>query len=57
MLKQTSSQKLQVCLSMCDLLLPPGIKGLTGNMSHKLLFLSILVNEKDLIFCFIQNFC
>ena len=32
-LKQTSSLKLQVCLSMYDILLPPGITGLNTNVA------------------------
>ena len=34
--KQTCSFQLQVCLSMCDLLLPPGIKGLSGMLQNKI---------------------
>ena len=37
-LKQTCSWKVQVCLSMCDLFLPPGIKGLNGLINLSMLF-------------------
>ena len=33
-LKQTCSFQMQVCLSMCDLLLPQGIEGLKDQLGH-----------------------
>ena len=54
MLKQTRSEKLQVCLSTYDLLLPPGIKGLRMKEIRMQVFNQNYTSQLNLILIFSQ---
>ena len=36
-LKKTCREKLQICLNVCDVLLPPGIKGINSHKNHSVI--------------------